>query len=1033
LNLEIGRWRIYTPPVTIIYAPHLDMRLIWRVFLKYRRIEIAVIPEREDPYAKHTMWEIYSTLGYNITGLRIVSVYTIYSDLSDKLISEFAENVLNDPVLTFYSVKNPIAFKLTPFSWAVEVSYKTGVTDNVGHTACDVLNMMIHKYGIEKGSNYRVYKSTQYLFKDDPGLDDIEKIGSTILYNSLIEDIDVLSFSDFKKHGGFFVKERIYNKDYTPAVTVIDLNVPDKRLIEISNERVLALNLVEMKYFRSYFERDDVKKERKKIGISVNPTDVEIECFAQTQSEHCKHKIFNASITYTEYGKKEIIKSIFNTYIKSATEIIGKEKDYLVSLFKDNAGIIKINDDYNLAFKVETHNSPSALDPYGGSITGIVGCDRDPAGTGLGSRIIAHTDVLCFGDPNYKGDLPPRMMHPRRIMEGVIKGIEDGGNKCGIPTINGGIIFDSSYSGKPLVFCGSLGIMPSKIKGKLTHIKETMPGDIIVMVGGRIGKDGIHGATFSSEEIKETSPTQAVQIGDPITQKKMLDMILEARSRLLYRGITDNGAGGLSSSVGEMALLSCGAVIELDKAPLKYTGLDPWEILLSEAQERMTLAVPEENLDEFLKLAKSRDVIATPIGKFTDSGYFHVKYKEKTVCYLDLNFLHSDIPFSLNAKWKEKAVIEKRPEINYDFNSIILELVSDINFSSREPVIRRYDHEVGGNTVIKPLVGNDEIGPSDGGVISPIPGENVGFVLASGINPFLSRIDTYHMAANCIDEAVRNACVVGADPQRIALLDNFCWPDPVYDKIKTPDGEYKLAQLVRAAKGLYETATAYKTPFISGKDSMKNDYKIGDHKVSVLPTILISAVGIIPDVKRCVTSDFKFDDDFIYLLGQTKRHLGQSLFYRKYGGSSKNIPEVNKKANLKMYNTYFNAVNKGLIASGHDLSDGGLALAVAESCIGGFVGARIDLSFCKEKVNLTNDEMLFSETPGRFLISVNPTVERDFISAMKGVYIQKIGRVKNNGRFKIIGKNKNLIADIDIKELTGAYRKPLFSIMGMEE
>ncbi|UCB47491.1 MAG: phosphoribosylformylglycinamidine synthase subunit PurS [Spirochaetota bacterium] len=994
--------------------------------MSYRRIEIALKPGIEDPSSIHTAWEISSTLCLSVRAVGVVPVYTVYSGLSDEKLVDFAREVLCDPVITTFSIGSPIAITASAFSWAVEVSFKQGVTDNVGHTAEQVLSMMTGAEGC------RVYRSTQYLIDADIDLDSVKRIASEVLYNDLIEEIDILSYDEFVRGGGFNVKERHYIHGYVPETKSHDLHISEKELMELSKERVLALSVRELVHFRSYFDTEEVRSRRKMVGLGQNPTDVELEVFAQTQSEHCKHKIFNATIEYKEDGKIQRIDSLFKTYIRGVTDEIAKYKGWLISVFKDNAGVIRFNEEYNLTFKVETHNSPSALDPYGGSITGIVGCDRDPAGTGVGSRIIAHTDVLCFGDPFNREKLPPKMMHPKRIMEGVIKGIEDGGNKCGIPTINGGLIFDKSYSGKPLVFCGSVGIMPEKINGKLTHRKEVLPGDIIVMVGGRIGKDGIHGATFSSEEIKETSPSQAVQIGDPITQKKMLDMLIEARDKELYRSITDNGAGGLSSSVGEMALFSGGAALELEKAPLKYPGLDPWEILLSEAQERMTLAVPAEKLESLLALASKRDVIATSVGKFTKSGFFHVTYEGETVCYLDLNFLHENIPLFLKAEWQPVNVHEHRPEINRSLSEVVLELISDLNSCSREPLIRRYDHEVGGGVMVKPLVGPLEAGPSDGGVISPLSTSHRGFVLTVGINPFFSRIDTYHMASCAVDEALRNAVVIGADPEKVAMLDNFCWPDPVYDKQKTPDGKFKLAQLVRACKGLYETARAYGTPFISGKDSMKNDYKVGKHKVSVLPTVLISAIGIIPDVRKCVTSDFKYSGDLIYLIGMTGKHMGESLYYRRYGGSSSSVSVVEPAQNLPVYKCYFSLTQQGLIVSGHDLSEGGLAVSIAESCIGGMVGAEVDLGGIPESVDLEDEEVLFSESSGRILVSVTPDNEKRFLEATAGVAVSKIGIVRDVGKLVVrSGKGKTVVS-ISVQELIDRYRNPLYKVMGMK-
>ncbi|MBN2323696.1 MAG: phosphoribosylformylglycinamidine synthase [Spirochaetes bacterium] len=1007
--------------------------------MEYRRIEIAVKPALDDPFAVHTEWEIRSTLGLPLERVRRVCVYTVYSDLSKLHIRQFAAEVLNDPVLTVFSALDPVALTLGTFAWAVEVSFRQGVTDNVGHTAAEMLRTM---FRLPEGS-VNVYSSTQYLIDGDLTREDVETVASEVLCNTLIQEIDLLDYGEFKRRGGFFPKRRHFLSSHMPRVARVDLHIADEELVSLSEKRVLALSLDELLYFRSYFDRDDVKKEREAFGIGADPTDVEIEVFAQTQSEHCKHKIFNAEITYRENKNTERISSLFRTYIVSATERISKKKDWLVSVFRDNAGVVRFTDRYNLAFKVETHNSPSALDPYGGAITGIVGCDRDPAGTGIGSRIIAHTDALCFGDPYHEGPLPPRMMHPKRIMEGVIKGIEDGGNKCGIPTVNGAIVFDPSFSGKPLVFCGSVGIMPETVCGMPSHDKRVSPGDIIVMVGGRIGKDGIHGATFSSEEIKESSPVQAVQIGDPITQKKMLDMLLEAQDRCLYRAITDNGAGGLSSSVGEMALLSGGASLEIDKAPLKYEGLDPWEILLSEAQERMTLAVPPDRLSKFLSLAESRDVLATPIGEFTDSGFFCATSNGEPVCRLDLDFLHSKIPMALEAEWEPPRIEMKKPSFPDGLGQALLALISDLNGCSREPVVRRFDHEVGGGSVVKPYVGKEEAGPADGGVISPLETDKEGFVLSCGINPFYSRLDTYHMAACVLDEALRNAVVCGADPDRIALLDNFCWPDPVYDKKKTPDGKYKLAQLVRACRGLYDTAMAYETPFISGKDSMKNDYKVKDHKVSVLPTILVSAVGIVPDVLWCVTPDFKIGGDVIYLLGCTGRHLGESLFYRKFGGGSRDVPVVDTERNMRVYRTYHGLLKRGLVASGHDLSEGGMATAAAESCIAGGMGAEIRLDglepggsgpggVTQDCGALDDDEALFSESTGRILVSVDPSREDEFGAFCRGIPYARIGTVKEDKRLTVFGRSGKRLFSLDVEELEDRYRAPLYGVLGMK-
>ena len=550
---------------------------------------------------------------------------------------EAAEGPLSDPVIQEFSINRPLAKN---FDWLIEVGFRPGVTDNVGKTAREAITLLLGENTGER--KIAVYTSRQYLISGKISKTDAEKIAAGLLANDLIERHQVIAASDFDFNVGLpaFVPQ-VMGKD-EPQVAQINLAKVDALgLLKISQDKLLALNLEEMQVIQRYYQNPTVLKTRKKFGLDENTTDVELECLAQTWSEHCKHKIFNSKIDYTDGRKKLKIDSLFKKYIKGSTAKIRKakgKKDFCLSVFVDNAGIIKFNDDLNLVFKVETHNSPSALDPYGGALTGIVGVNRDPFGTGLGSKLILNTDVFCFASPFYKKKLPPRILHPRRIYEGVREGVEHGGNKSGIPTINGSLVFDERFLGKPLVYCGTAGIMPARLNGKPTHTKEIKPGDVIIMTGGRIGKDGIHGATFSSEELHEGSPVTAVQIGDPITQKKMTDFLLVARNRGLYRAITDNGAGGLSSSIGEMATYSGGCEIDLSLAPLKYAGLQPWEILVSEAQERMSLAVDPKKVDQFMELARKMGVEATAMGKFTQSGIFHVRYGEKTVAYLDMEF-----------------------------------------------------------------------------------------------------------------------------------------------------------------------------------------------------------------------------------------------------------------------------------------------------------------------------------------------------------------------------------------------------------
>ncbi|MBU4075637.1 MAG: phosphoribosylformylglycinamidine synthase subunit PurL [Euryarchaeota archaeon] len=969
------------------------------------RIEVGFKTGMRDALGESIKKRIVEDLRIIVDSVRTIDVYTIDAALSSGQVKLLGDKVFADPIVQVFS-DMPLA---SDFSWLVEVGYRPGVTDNVGATAKkaseDVLKTGIHG----------VYFSRQYLISGNITKDDAINITGGLLANSLIERWEIISSSDFDNEKGIHLPLPVVKGKHSPSVTTIDLDISDNELKELSRMRLFALNLAEMKAIRKYFVQ--TSKEREKFGVSL-PTDVEIEVLAQTWSEHCKHKIFNSEITYIDDKGKTTINSLFNTFIKQATREINKP--WLVSVFTDNAGVIKFNDDHNLVMKVETHNTPSALDPYGGAITGIVGVNRDPLGTGMGSRLIFNTDVFCFASPFYDKLLPPRLFHPKRIFEGVRRGVEHGGNKSGIPTVNGCIVFDERYLGKPLVYCGTGGIMPSVINGKPSHIKEIDPGDLIVMTGGRIGKDGIHGATFSSLELDENSPVTAVQIGDPFTQKKMLDLLLEARDKGLYNAITDNGAGGLSSSVGEMAQLSGGCLIELDKCPLKYPGLDPWEILVSESQERMTLAVSPDKIDEFLKLAGKRDVEATVIGTFTDSGKFHANYGGKTVAYMDMEFLHSGLPaMKLNARWVARKFEE--PVLGtVDLTDALKNLLSRLNICSKEYVIRQYDHEVQAGSVVKPLTGD---GPSDAAVIRPLLDSMEGVVVANGICPRYGDIDTYHMTACAIDEAVRNHICVGGSFDHLAGLDNFCWCDPVKSD-KNPDGEFKLAQLVRANMALYDYTKSYGVPCISGKDSMKNDYNIGGRKISIPPTVLFSTIGKIDDVRKAVTMDVKRHGDRVYVLGMTRDELGGSEYFASIGFIGNDVPKVNAATAKRLYAALEKAILEGTVASCHDCSDGGLAVALAESAFSGELGMTVELTNVPVENIKRTDTILFSESQSRFVVTVAPGKVKRFEEIMKGNVFADVGEVTSQQNFSVMDGEK-VVLSAGIDELKEAWQKTL--------
>jgi phosphoribosylformylglycinamidine synthase len=987
------------------------------------RIEIGFKEGIRDALGDKVARRIVEHLQIAVDRVRTIDVHTIDGHLTQEELERAAPGPLSDPIVQEYAINRGLADR---FDWLIEVGFRPGVTDNVGKTAKEALNLLL---GLSPDRLQGVYTSRQYVIDGPISRQDAERVAASLLANELIERFEIVDGKSWDPQKGMPPHVPRVVGEERPTVEEIDLDVGDEHLLRISSEGVLALNLTEMKALRDYLKNDDVLQGREKVGLGKEMTDAELECLAQTWSEHCKHKIFNARIIYEdERGLVEEVDSLFDTYIKRSTgeirERLGGD-DWCLSVFVDNAGIIRFNDEYNLVFKVETHNSPSALDPYGGALTGIVGVNRDPFGTGKGAKLIFNTDVFCFAPPNYDKPLPKRILHPRRIYEGVREGVEHGGNKSGIPTINGCIVFDERYLGKPLVYCGTGGIMPAFIAGKPSHTKDIQPGDRIVMAGGRIGKDGIHGATFSSEELHEGSPVTAVQIGDPITQKKMTDFLLIARDRDLYRAITDNGAGGLSSSVGETARLSGGCEMDLAKAPLKYPGLNPWEILISESQERMTLAVAPECMEEFFHLARQMDVEVTDLGSYTDSGMFHVRYGDKTVAYLDMDFLHSGVPqMRLRAKWTPPRHEEPDFPEPEDMGEALRSMLSRLNICSKESVVRQYDHEVQGGSVIKPLVGALNDGPSDAAVIRPVLDSFEGVVVANGICPRYSDIDTYHMAACAVDEAVRNAIAVGGSLDHLAGLDNFCWCDPVQSE-KTPDGQYKLAQLVRANQALYDYTTAYGVPCISGKDSMKNDYQIGDTKISIPPTLLFSTIGRIDDVRKAVTMDAKEAGHLIYVLGMTYPELGGSEWYAMHGHIGNRVPEVRAGKAKELYDALSRAIRKELVASCHDCSDGGLGVALAETAFAGGLGMSVDLSLVPSAGIERNDTLLFSESQSRFVVTVSPDAQDAFEEMMHGVTIGRVGVVLSEGLLKIQGIGGNIIIEEDILHLKAAWQKPL--------
>lgn len=990
------------------------------------RLEIGLRLDQRDARGEGVASTVRSFLGIDVKRVRTRDVYHLEANVT----RDDAERVLDELCDSIVQCGALDRLEGDEFDFAIGVGFKPGVTDPVGKSAKVAVEDTLGKKLADADA---VYTSTLYLLS---GVDrpQAERIAVELLGNPIIQTTRIQSFDEWKGSPADLSVPRVTNSA-RPGVETVELTGSDEALLELSKKRLLSLNLAEMRAIREHFQGAGKTAARRAQGLGESPTDVELECLAQTWSEHCKHKIFNATITLEDGdGAPETVRSLFATYIRGATTAVGA-KDFLVSVFHDNAGVVTFDDQYHLVYKVETHNSPSALDPYGGAITGIVGVNRDPFGTGLGADLLSNVWGYCFASPFYSGALPKGLMHPKRIRDGVHHGVIDGGNQSGIPYGRGWELFDARFLGKPLVFCGTVGALPVTIAGRPGHEKAARPGDAIVMVGGRIGADGIHGATFSSAALDESAPIQAVQIGDPITQKRMFDFLLEARALGLYTAITDNGAGGLSSSVGEMAEKSGGARLDLEKAPLKYAGLAPWEILVSEAQERMTLSVAPENIERLLELARRREVEATILGEFTSSGYFHVTYGDKTVAHLSMSFLHDAPDLNLSARWQPKRHPEPSDTAPSDLSSVLLQLVARLNVCSNEAVARHYDHEVKGLTVVKPFVGVNANVPGEASVFLLRHGSLRGYVLSEAVNPFYSDIDTHAMARAVVDLAVRRQLAAGGRLDRIALLDNFCWPDPEVSP-ENPDGDHKLAGLVRACRGLYEAAVAYRAPLISGKDSMKNDSRMGGVRISVPPTLLVSAIGQIDDVRTSLTLDPKSEGEVVYLVGETRDETGGSEYFRLRGELAgvesalgepapfvgQKVPRLDDLASAyALYQKVEEAKNQGILRSIGVPALGGLAVVLARMAMASELGFDLDLDAASDLRGLPADVALFSESVTRLVITVAPTDAARFEALVPA---KKLGTVVRDPRI-VARRGGKPVLDVAIADLVSGFGKTL--------
>jgi phosphoribosylformylglycinamidine synthase len=949
--------------------------------LKLYRIEVSVKEGFADPRSEGLLKDILDLGIRSVERVKVSSVYLLEGRLSDKELASVCRELLADPIVEEYAADDSPA---PPGARLVEVAYNPGVMDPVEES----VKKGIRDLGIESVSAVRTAR--KYLFWGDLSDDIVKSISDKLLVNSVVQHIVAR-------------KEAVALRpaEYKFKLEKIDIDsMDDGALMELSKGR-FWLNIQEMRIIQDYFRK-----------LGRKPTDVELETLAQTWSEHCIHKTFKAKITL---GKKAIDNLMKSTVMKVTREL---DKPWCLSVFKDNAGVIDFDGRYAVCFKVETHNHPSAVEPYGGAATGIGGVIRDPLGTGLGAWPIMNTDVFCFGPPDLPhADLPKGVLHPRRIFKGVRAGVADYGNRMGIPTSNGSIFFDERYVGNPLVYCGTVGIMPAGMSQKGMQ----KPGDLVVVVGGRTGRDGIHGVTFASGELdkeSETLSSSSVQIGNPIVEKKALDAIMQARDRGLYRRITDCGGGGLSSAVGEMAE-ETGVRVDLEKVPLKYSGLSYTEIWVSESQERMLLAVPPDKIDRLLAIFKNEDVEATVIGEFTDNRRLQLYYEGNRVADLDMEFLHKGLPqLEREALWQPP----RHPEPDFpgpnDLTEDLKKILGAWNVCSKEWVVRQYDHEVQGTSVLKPLVGAANDGPGDAAIIKPLADSDKGLIISNGINPKYGDIDTYWMAASAIDEALRQVIAVGGSLDEVALLDNFCWGNP-----EKPD---RLGGLVRAAQACYDIARVYGAPFISGKDSLYNEYDTEKGSICIPPTLLVSAMAVMGDIDKCVSMDSKRPGDLIYIVGATYNELGGSHYFDSHGYIGNSVPRVYPEKGKKLMDALAKATDKGLVAACHDLSEGGIGVAAAEMAFAGGLGMTVNLKDVPTGEKMDRDDyILFAESNTRFLVEVDPKNKDKFEKAMMGVDHAEIGKVTKGEIFEVYGKKGKVVLSANIYDLKEAWQKPL--------
>ncbi|WP_373500131.1 AIR synthase-related protein [Desulfococcus sp.] len=988
------------------------------------RLEITIRSDIPDPEGRGIRRKAKDYFGIDIEDVRTIQVVTMDADLPAAALERVRTELFTNPV-TQVSSFAPLP---TPFDFTLWIGYRPGVRDNPGATAMEAMADIL---GAALPPDAAVYTSKRYCLTGKAlTAGQVDRLAEELLANDIIQQWRVIGKDRWDPEAGIGIIVPRVKLNHTPTLSTLPID-SDRTLQQISDARNLALNPNDIPVIRAYFLKDSVRVNRASIGLS-DPTDVELEYISQARSDHCNHNTFGGLFRYRSGpdAPVEIVDNLFKTFIQEPTLALQAKKPWVVSVLWDNAGAGRFDENHHYVITGETHNSPSNMEAYGGAITGIVGVYRDPMGTGKGARLVMGTYGFCVGPRDYDGQLKPRL-HPRRLLDGVIEGVRDGGNKSGIPTTFGQVTFDPGYMGKCLVFVTAVGIMPAFLAGEPAEKKTTTAGDLLIMCGGRVGKDGIHGVTASSEVFSEHTPAGHVQIGDPYTQKKMHDFLLEARDDGLIAFITDNGGGGLSSSVGESARYSNGCEVYLENVPLKYEGLDQWEIWVSESQERMTVAVKPEHLDRFMALSRKHAVESTLIGRYTDTGKLHITYGGRTCAYVDMDLLTAGFPqWEFDAVWlspEARGLIEPVVQPPKEYGRLLVDLLARPNIGSKEWIIRQYDHEVQGGSVIKPLVGAHRDAASDAAVIRPVLASSRGLAVSQALLPFYSAIDAYHMTACTIDEAVRRLIAVGADVGHIGGVDNFCWPSIQHHPEKNPDGRFKAAQLVRACRALKDLCMAYKIPLLSGKDSMYVDGHLTgpygeSHKVSALETLQFSTIGVIEDIHGCVTMDAKAAGDRVYVLGTTRNELGASEYYAHLGYIGLNVPQVRTEETVALYAALAAAVSRGLAASVHGVYRGGLGVHLAMAAMGGHLGMEVDLAKVPGEGVDRADAVLFSESAGRFIVTVPPGHCPEFEKIMAETAFACVGTVTDTLDLAIRGLDGGALLSLSVDDLTAAWK-----------